>query len=93
MGNLLTALVGKECFVPRWNVKTMEMVKLHSMNDYHQLSTNRHGILEPLHEEQRENALDCVDALDLILLPGNGHEFASIVTQQSLHFLLRLRNP
>ena len=59
----------KEVFIPRYNGKQMEMVKLFSMNDYENLPVTKWNIKQPRFNEPRENALE-TGGLDLILLPG-----------------------
>lgn len=49
---------GKEAFVPRYQGKEMEMVKINSMEDYHKLPFTKWNIKQPDVEEIRENALD-----------------------------------
>ncbi|XP_011869083.1 PREDICTED: 5-formyltetrahydrofolate cyclo-ligase [Vollenhovia emeryi] len=60
---------GKEVFVPQYRGKTMEMVKLRSMEDYETLPLTKWNIKQPSTAECRENALE-KDGLDLIILPG-----------------------
>ncbi|XP_035737276.1 5-formyltetrahydrofolate cyclo-ligase-like [Vespa mandarinia] len=60
---------GKEVFIPRCNGKTMEMVKLFSMNDYEKLPLTKWNFKQPDISETRENAFQNGE-LDLILLPG-----------------------
>lgn len=59
----------KLCFVPRYDKQIMQMVKLHSINDYETLSLTKWNIKQPSLSEQRENALE-TGGLDLILIPG-----------------------
>ncbi|KAK9892175.1 hypothetical protein WA026_018377 [Henosepilachna vigintioctopunctata] len=59
----------RECFVPRYSKKGMEMVKLHSMEDWENLPMTSWKIKQPSLKEQRENALD-TGGLDLIIVPG-----------------------
>ncbi|XP_043794431.1 5-formyltetrahydrofolate cyclo-ligase [Apis laboriosa] len=59
----------KEVFIPRYNGKEMEMVKLFSMEDYETLPLTKWNIKQPNYNENRENALE-TGGLDLILLPG-----------------------
>ncbi|KAJ1676047.1 hypothetical protein EV182_000040 [Spiromyces aspiralis] len=64
------ALTSKvDCFVPRCDGSVMQMVKLHSIEDYEMLPANRWGIKEPPLEEFRP---DCFEAgrLDLVVVPG-----------------------
>ncbi|CAL7940601.1 unnamed protein product [Xylocopa violacea] len=60
---------GKEVFVPRYNGKRMEMVKLLSMEDYEKLPLTKWNIKQPNFDEPRENALQ-TGGLDLVLVPG-----------------------
>ncbi|XP_023290057.1 5-formyltetrahydrofolate cyclo-ligase isoform X2 [Orussus abietinus] len=59
---------GKEAFVPRYRGKVMEMVKLHSMEDFESLPLTKWNIKQPHFRDDRENALQ--GGLDLIVLPG-----------------------
>ena len=59
----------KEVFVPTYQGKQMEMVKLFSMEDYEKLPLTKWNIKQPDYNEPRENALEC-GGLDLIILPG-----------------------
>ncbi|KAL7293654.1 hypothetical protein TKK_0012733 [Trichogramma kaykai] len=59
----------KEVFVPRYNGKTMEMVKLYSMEDYEKLPLTKWNIKQPTVQEIRERAFEN-GGLDLIILPG-----------------------
>ena len=49
---------GKEAFVPRYQGQKMEMVKIHSMEDYHKLPLTKWNIKQPDSQEIRENALE-----------------------------------
>jgi len=49
---------GKEAFVPQYHGKTMEMVKLRSMEDYETLSLTKWNIKQPRSTEHRDNALE-----------------------------------
>lgn len=49
---------GKEAFVPRYQGKTMEMVKLKSLEDYEMLPLTKWNIKQPSLTECRENALE-----------------------------------
>ncbi|XP_070157672.1 5-formyltetrahydrofolate cyclo-ligase [Polyergus mexicanus] len=60
---------GKEAFVPRYQGKIMEMVKLISLEDYKSLPLTKWNIKQPSLTEYRENALE-TGGLDLIILPG-----------------------
>ncbi|XP_011686069.1 PREDICTED: 5-formyltetrahydrofolate cyclo-ligase [Wasmannia auropunctata] len=60
---------GKEAFVPQYRGKTMEMVKLRSIEDYETLPLTKWNIKQPSTTECRENALE-TDGLDLVILPG-----------------------
>ncbi|KAG8231194.1 hypothetical protein J437_LFUL011252 [Ladona fulva] len=63
---------GKKCYIPRYfQGKPMEMVRLHSYEDYQNLPRNRWNIKQPPKDEARENALE-TGKLDLILMPGLG---------------------
>lgn len=48
----------KEAFIPQYHGKTMEMVKLNSMEDYQALPLTKWNIKQPNITECRENALD-----------------------------------
>ncbi|XP_012282658.1 5-formyltetrahydrofolate cyclo-ligase isoform X3 [Orussus abietinus] len=48
---------GKEAFVPRYRGKVMEMVKLHSMEDFESLPLTKWNIKQPHFRDDRENAL------------------------------------
>ncbi|XP_018394147.1 PREDICTED: 5-formyltetrahydrofolate cyclo-ligase [Cyphomyrmex costatus] len=61
--------MGKEAFVPQYQGKTMEMVKLKSMEDYETLPLTKWNIKQPSATESYENALK-TGGLDLIILPG-----------------------
>lgn len=50
--------MGKEAFVPQYHGKTMEMVKLRSIEDYEALPLTKWNIKQPSVIEQRENALE-----------------------------------
>lgn len=49
---------GKEIFVPRYKGKTMDMVKLNSLEDYETLPVTKWNIKQPSLTEYRENALE-----------------------------------
>ncbi|KAB0804161.1 hypothetical protein PPYR_01131 [Photinus pyralis] len=59
----------KACYVPRYHKNQMEMVKLHSMEDWETLPLTKWNIKQPRLAEQRENALD-TGGLDLVIVPG-----------------------
>ncbi|XP_011154455.1 5-formyltetrahydrofolate cyclo-ligase [Harpegnathos saltator] len=61
--------LGKEAFVPLYHGKTMEMVKLKSMDDYETLPLTKWNIKQPNINEYHENALE-TGGLDFIILPG-----------------------
>ena len=48
----------REVFVPRYDGREMQMVKLHSMSDYEKLPLTKWGIKQPDKSENRENALE-----------------------------------
>lgn len=50
--------MGKEAFVPQYRGKTMEMVKLRSIEDYETLPLTKWNIKQPSTTECRENALE-----------------------------------
>ncbi|KAI9146550.1 5-formyltetrahydrofolate cyclo-ligase [Paraphysoderma sedebokerense] len=67
---------GKNVYIPHWNPlgsskgnDEMEMVKLHSWEDFVSLPHNSWGIPEPKDGEEREKAFEKVP-LDLIVMPG-----------------------
>lgn len=49
---------GREAFVPRYEGKTMDMVKLNSLEDYETLPVTKWNIKQPSLTEYRENALE-----------------------------------
>ncbi|CAH1185630.1 unnamed protein product [Phyllotreta striolata] len=59
---------GKRCFVPRYRKAGMEMVELHSMDDWNTLPVTKWNIKQPSFKDQRADALDL--GLDLIIVPG-----------------------
>ncbi|XP_071455243.1 5-formyltetrahydrofolate cyclo-ligase-like [Hetaerina americana] len=62
---------GKICFIPRYSFDKiyMEMVKLHSMEDFQNLPLTEWKIKQPSLTDARENALN-TGGLDLIFIPG-----------------------
>ena len=48
----------------------MDMVRLYDLEDYHQLPVTRWNIKQPPEHDDREEALDTEEGLDLILIPG-----------------------
>ena len=48
----------KEVFIPQYHGKTMEMVKLKSMEDYETLPLTKWNIKQPSITESQENALE-----------------------------------
>jgi 5-formyltetrahydrofolate cyclo-ligase len=48
----------KKAFIPHYTGDVMEMVRLHSMDDYHQLPETSWKIKQPPDDEKRENALE-----------------------------------
>lgn len=48
----------KEAFIPQYRGKTMEMVKLRTMEDYETLPLTKWNIKQPSTTECRENALE-----------------------------------
>ncbi|KAI9267352.1 5-formyltetrahydrofolate cyclo-ligase-like protein [Sporodiniella umbellata] len=61
--------LNKNCFIPRCSPQGMEMVKIHSLQDFESLPLNRWNIPEPPKEQRRENALE-TSGLELVLVPG-----------------------
>ncbi|XP_023239705.1 5-formyltetrahydrofolate cyclo-ligase-like [Centruroides sculpturatus] len=63
--------VGKEVFIPKYDTKShlMEMVKLHSMEDFSTLPLTSWKIKQPADDDVREEAL-ATGGLDLMLVPG-----------------------
>jgi len=63
---------GKKCYIPKYfmNSSKMEMVRLQDRQDYTALPLTKWKIKQPADDDIREEALDCVDGLDLILVPG-----------------------
>nr|CAI5843313.1 unnamed protein product [Callosobruchus analis] len=59
---------GKQCFVPRYDRHTMNMVELHSIDDWANLPVTKWNIKQPSFEENRRDAMDT--GLDLIVVPG-----------------------
>lgn len=47
----------KSCFIPQYIGPKMEMLKLHSMEDYQSLPVTKWNIKQPAADEQREEAL------------------------------------
>uniref|UniRef100_A0A3B4AHP0 5-formyltetrahydrofolate cyclo-ligase n=1 Tax=Periophthalmus magnuspinnatus TaxID=409849 RepID=A0A3B4AHP0_9GOBI len=66
---------GKICFIPRYerNSNHMDMLRLSSQEDIHNLQLTSWNIRQPGHDEPREEALD-TGGLDLILMPGLGFD-------------------
>ncbi|XP_044736209.1 5-formyltetrahydrofolate cyclo-ligase [Chrysoperla carnea] len=60
---------GKKCFIPRYNGDNMEMVILHSLQDFKTLPVTKWNIKQPSITESRTNCFDC-GGLDLIIVPG-----------------------
>ena len=48
----------------------MDMVRLYDMEDYDKLPVTKWNIKQPAEDEEREEALDAEEGLDLILIPG-----------------------
>lgn len=65
---------GKEAFVPQYHGKTMEMVKLRSMEDYEALPLTKWNIKQPSTIEQRENALETGELCDKSNLKNIFHD-------------------
>lgn len=63
--------IGKEIFIPKYDTKShlMEMVKLHSMDDFSTLPLTSWKIKQPADNDIREEAL-ATGGLDLMLVPG-----------------------
>eukprot|EP00092_Neocalanus_flemingeri_P025466 GFUD01027613.1.p1 GENE.GFUD01027613.1~~GFUD01027613.1.p1 ORF type:complete len:198 (+),score=81.47 GFUD01027613.1:123-716(+) len=63
---------GKKCYIPKYymNSSKMEMVRLQNRQDYTALPVTKWKIKQPAYDDIREEALDSVDGLDLILVPG-----------------------
>ncbi|XP_033634766.1 5-formyltetrahydrofolate cyclo-ligase-like [Asterias rubens] len=61
----------KKCFVPQYIGPRMDMLKLHSMDDYATLPLTKWKIKQPGEGEDREDALS-TGGLDLIIVPGLG---------------------
>ncbi|XP_064620596.1 5-formyltetrahydrofolate cyclo-ligase-like [Lineus longissimus] len=59
----------KKAFIPHYIGDMMEMVRLHSMEDYQQLPETSWKIKQPPDEEKREDALE-TGGLDMVLVPG-----------------------
>ncbi|CAG7817074.1 unnamed protein product [Allacma fusca] len=62
---------GKSCFVPRYTQTNMEMLRLHSWQDFETLPLTKWNIRQPSEKDNREEALTS-GGLDLILVPGLG---------------------
>ncbi|XP_071525445.1 5-formyltetrahydrofolate cyclo-ligase [Panulirus ornatus] len=62
---------GKTCFIPRYDSKStyMDMVRLHSWEEYESLPLTKWQIKQPPLDKQCETALSS-GGLDLILIPG-----------------------
>ncbi|XP_045624031.2 5-formyltetrahydrofolate cyclo-ligase [Procambarus clarkii] len=62
---------GKTCYIPRYDSKStyMDMVRLHSWEEYESLPVTKWQIKQPPLSEQCETALSS-GGLDLILIPG-----------------------
>uniref|UniRef100_A0A6M2DP64 5-formyltetrahydrofolate cyclo-ligase n=1 Tax=Xenopsylla cheopis TaxID=163159 RepID=A0A6M2DP64_XENCH len=59
----------RKCFVPRYEGDDMQMLSLHSMDDYNMLPLTKWNIKQPENDEGRENALD-TGGVDLVIVPG-----------------------
>ncbi|KAM4678335.1 5-formyltetrahydrofolate cyclo-ligase [Discoglossus pictus] len=66
---------GKECFIPRYQSRSnhMDMVRLNSVEEIHQLPLTTWNIRQPAEEDGREDAL-LSGGLDLMLVPGLGFD-------------------
>ncbi|XP_072321008.1 5-formyltetrahydrofolate cyclo-ligase [Eucyclogobius newberryi] len=66
---------GKSCFIPRYerSSRHMDMLRLTSEADVHNLQLTSWNIRQPGEDERREEALD-TGGLDLILMPGLGFD-------------------
>ncbi|XP_063846339.1 5-formyltetrahydrofolate cyclo-ligase-like [Scylla paramamosain] len=64
---------GKTCYVPRYDSKSvhMDMVRLHSWQEYESLPLTKWNIKQPPMSQSCETALES-GGLDLILVPGLG---------------------
>ncbi|XP_065335509.1 5-formyltetrahydrofolate cyclo-ligase [Cloeon dipterum] len=62
---------GKVCFIPRYETITnsMEMLRLHSMEDIQTLEVTKWEVRQPAENDERENALES-GGLDLVIVPG-----------------------
>lgn len=49
---------GRQCFIPRYIGTDMDMIRLHSLEDYDSLPETSWKIKQPPDDDQRENALD-----------------------------------
>ncbi|XP_070542801.1 5-formyltetrahydrofolate cyclo-ligase-like [Ptychodera flava] len=61
----------KMCFIPQYIGDKMDMLRLHSMEDYDSLPKTKWNIKQPAEGDQREEALS-TGGLDLIIVPGLG---------------------
>ncbi|XP_050299664.1 5-formyltetrahydrofolate cyclo-ligase-like [Anthonomus grandis grandis] len=59
----------KECFIPRCTKSEMQMVKLHSMDDWLNLPYSKWKIKQPALNDTREDAME-TGGLDLMICPG-----------------------
>ncbi|KAM8972823.1 5-formyltetrahydrofolate cyclo-ligase [Pelodytes ibericus] len=66
---------GKMCFIPRYRPRSnhMDMVKLGSIEEIHQLPVTSWNIRQPGEDDCREEALS-TGGLDLVLVPGLGFD-------------------
>ncbi|EDV26793.1 uncharacterized protein TRIADDRAFT_54064 [Trichoplax adhaerens] len=65
----------KICYIPHYYGPIMDMVRLHSWEDYDNLPLTSWNIKQPADNEQRENAISG-GGLDLIIVPGLGFTMA-----------------